>query len=116
MLFVIFFAGSLSFFKNEISAWQKNAPNNIEAKRSLDYNKVIDSVEKKHNLYGREVSLYMAPHASKINVYVSESKDTVNNKAKGEFFYLDPKTFETADYEKSYDLGEFLYRLHFWHR
>ncbi|MFT4018393.1 MAG: PepSY-associated TM helix domain-containing protein [Agriterribacter sp.] len=113
VLFVIFFAGSLSFFKNEISAWQKNAPNNIEAKRSLDYNKVIDSVEKKHNLYGREVSLYMAPHASKINVYVSESKDTVNNKAKGEFFYLDPKTFETADYEKSYDLGEFLYRLHF---
>ncbi|MBX3255825.1 MAG: PepSY domain-containing protein [Chitinophagaceae bacterium] len=113
VLFVIFFAGSLSFFKNEISAWQKNSSNNTEAKRSLDYNKIVDSVGKKYNLYGREVSLYMPPHSSKMNVYVSGSKDTVNNKSKGEFFYLDPKTFETTDYEKSYDLGEFLYRLHF---
>lgn len=113
VLFVIFFAGSFSFFKNEISAWQKNAPNDIAARQSPDYNKIVDSVAKKYNLYGREVSLYMPAHTGRINVFVSESKDTVNNKARGEFFYLDPKTFETTNYEKSYDLGEFLYRLHF---
>jgi uncharacterized iron-regulated membrane protein len=113
VLFVIFFAGSFSFFKNEIAAWQTNNPNNIADKRSLNYNRIVDTVEKKYNLYGREVSLYVNPHSSKINVYVSGSKDTVNNKEKGGFFYLDPQTFATANYEASYDLGEFLYRLHF---
>lgn len=113
VLFIIFFAGSMSFFKNEISAWQKNAPNDIEAKRNLDYNNLLDTVGNRYNLYGREVSLYMPAHSSKIGVYVSESKDTVNNKAQGGFFYLNPKTFETTQYEDSYDLGEFLYRLHF---
>lgn len=113
VLFVIFFAGSLSFFKNEITAWQKNAPNDIAAKKSLDYNKVIDSVSKKYNLYGREVSIYVPAHSGRVSVYVSESKDTVNNKGRGGFFTLNPKTFETADYRNAYDLGEFLYRLHF---
>lgn len=113
VLFVIFFAGSMSFFKNEISSWQKNNPHNIEAKRSLDYNKVLDTVNNRYSLYGREVSIYVPAHSNKVSVYVSESKDTVNNKAKGGFFYLDPQTFKTTDYKDSYDLGEFLYRLHF---
>lgn len=111
VLFVIFFAGSFSFFKREISAWQKNTPN--FSSRPLDYNVMIDSVAGKYNLYGREVSFSTNPHTRMIGVYVSESKDTVNNKERGGYFYLDPQTFATADYKASYDLGEFLYRLHF---
>ncbi len=113
VLFVIFFAGSFSFFKNEIAAWQKNTPNNAAIQRSLDYNRIADTVEKKYNLYGREVSLYAPPHSRMIGVYVGESKDTVNNKAEGGFFYLDPVDFSTRNYEQSYGLSEFLYRLHF---
>lgn len=113
VLYVIFFAGSLSFFKYEISAWQKNEPNDIEAKRSLNYNRLIDSVSKDYNLYGRNISFYSSPQTAKINVRVSSSKDTIHDKERGGFFYLDPKTFKTTDYRASYDLGEFLYRLHF---
>ncbi|WP_276485661.1 PepSY-associated TM helix domain-containing protein [Paraflavitalea pollutisoli] len=111
VLFVIFFAGSFSFFKSEVSAWQKNMPH-LEG-RSINFNQVIDTVATKHNLYGREVSISMQPHARQIGVYVSESKDTVHNKAEGGFFYLDPETFKATKYEDSYDLSEFLYRLHF---
>lgn len=113
ILYVIFFAGSFSFFKHEIASWQKNTPLDKEAKRSLNYNKIIDTLETKYNLYGREVSFYAHPHSSKVGVYLSQSKDTIKNPGKYAFFYLDPKTFATEAYEKSYDLGEFLYRLHF---
>lgn len=110
VLFVIFFAGSFSFFKQEISNWQHNSP---VAQKNLNYDQVFDSVGKRYNLYGREISLYTPEHSSKVGVYVSDSKDSLNNKEKGSFFYLDTKTFESKDYEASYDLGEFLYRLHF---
>lgn len=110
VLFVIFFAGSFAFFKHEISAWHKNTP---YESRTLDYNKMVDTVATKYNLYGREVSFNVDPHSRKVGVYVSESKDTVNNKEKGGYFYLDTKTFKTGDYKTNYDLGEFLYRLHF---
>ncbi|WEK34622.1 MAG: PepSY-associated TM helix domain-containing protein [Candidatus Pseudobacter hemicellulosilyticus] len=111
ILFVIFFAGSFAFFKNEISAWQKNTPN--ASNRSLDYNSIMDSIAGDYNLYGRDISLRMNPHSRKIGVSVSASKDTAGNKGKGGYFYVDPQTFATADYAASYDLGEFLYRLHF---
>lgn len=113
ILFVIFFAGSFSFFKKEISNWQANSPNDVAAKRALDYNRILDSVGKKYDLYGREISFRINQYSNKMSVFVSESKDTINNKAAGAFFYLDTKSFATADYKASYDLGEFLYRLHF---
>ncbi|MFE2861317.1 PepSY domain-containing protein [Sphingobacterium multivorum] len=31
ILYVIFFAGSFSFFKNEINAWQKTSPTKVKA-------------------------------------------------------------------------------------
>lgn len=110
VLYVIFFAGSFSFFKQEISNWQKNTP---VTKSGVNYNQIFDTVGNKYNLYGREVSIYMPAHSSKIGVSVSASKDTVNNKEPGSFFYLYPETFKQGDYKSSYDLGEFLYRLHF---
>jgi uncharacterized iron-regulated membrane protein len=112
ILFVIFFAGSFAFFKNEISNWQKNIPNNISEKRSVDYNAIFDSLDRRYDLYGRKISLTTNLHSRKLNVSISASKDTLN-KTKGGFFYLDPKSFNLEDYTTSYDLGEFLYRLHF---
>lgn len=110
LLFVIFFAGSFAFFKNEISAWQKNTPNQHQA---IDFNQVADTIATKYNLYGREVSMGLNEHSRKLRVFISESKDTVNNKGAGGYFQLDPQTFKSADYESGYDLGEFMYRLHF---
>lgn len=113
VLFVIFFAGSFSFFKNEISAWQHNASNDKSLKNGFNFNAVRDTLSKKHNLYGREVSFYLPAYSRNIGVYVSESKDTVNNKGEDEYVTMDPANFKTSKYESYYDLGEFLYRLHY---
>lgn len=113
ILFVIFFAGSFAFFKNEISNWQKNAPNNETEKRQINYNAIIDTIATKYDLHGRKISLTTNEDSRQLRVFVSASADTLNNKGKGGFFYLDTKTFASGDYKTNYDLGEFLYRLHF---
>ncbi|MBZ4191880.1 PepSY-associated TM helix domain-containing protein [Niabella beijingensis] len=112
VLYVIFFAGSFAFFKNEISAWQKNIPNDAAAKRAVDFNRICDSLDREYGLYGRNVSFYNYPHSPRLGVSVSGSQDTANKKAGG-FFYLNIKTHAKEEYKQSYDLGEFLYRLHF---
>jgi len=112
-LFVIFFAGSFSFFKDEISNWQKNTPNNTVAKQQIDYNLLTDTLSNRYNLHGRDISFYINDRSRKLGVYISESKDTITNKAPGGYYALDVKNFAMQDYDKGYDLGEFLYRLHF---
>jgi len=112
ILFVIFFAGSFAFFKSEISNWQKNVSNPVSSRYELDFNTITDSLHKEYGLYGRNLSFYVYPHTPRLGVSVSESKDTTN-KIKGGFFYYDIQKHTKADYKQSYDLGEFLYRLHF---
>lgn len=117
LLYVIFFAGSFAFFKDEISNWQHNSPNNTRAKENFDFNALTDSLNKEHQLYGRDVSYYLDQYSNKINVSISQSKDTtVMEKKKGrrgKFFYIDIMTQDQKEYKEGYDLGEFLYRLHF---
>lgn len=112
ILYVIFFAGSFSFFKSEISNWQANTPMTTSSKYDYDFSQLTDSLNKEYNLYGRRVSYYIMSDMPRIGVSISESKDTTNKKPGG-FFYINTQTSQKSDYEKSYDLGEFLYRLHF---
>jgi len=114
VLYVIFFAGSFAFFKQEISNWQKDTPDDRKVMMMMDYCKLADSLDKELKLYGRDVSFYFNDHSRHIRVSVSASKDTVNPKAKERsFFSLDPVTHKMSSYSEGYDLGEFLYRLHF---
>lgn len=118
LLYIIFFAGSFAFFKKEISNWQKNSPNDVYAKEHTDYNAIIDSLGAKNKLYGRDISFFTDRFSNRISVSFSESKDTTQPKAKkrgrrGSFFILNPITKEQQEYNEAYDLGEFLYRLHF---
>jgi uncharacterized iron-regulated membrane protein len=132
ILYVIFFAGSFSFFKNDIAAWQKNT--SYEANRGsvvIDLNHVFDSLSNHHKLTGRDFE-FNVRHGMSAYVTMSASNDsTVKAKVKKEpeqqrggrrgrggngdsaFFTYNFLQKKSVDYQSGYDMGEFLYRLHF---
>ncbi|KGL62982.1 PepSY-associated TM helix domain-containing protein [Polaribacter sp. Hel1_85] len=115
VLYIIFFAGSFSFFRDEIANWERNESVEITDDIQLDFDKALDSLHKNYNLYGRDVALKKTYIEQRISVSMSASKDSVtSNKTEGaKFFYLDTKNNSKHTYDQSYTLGEFLYRLHF---
>lgn len=83
ILYVIFFAGSFSFFKNEINAWQKNESDKGGTYRNIVFDQLLDSIGQIKDLKGRDIAFYMQHngHASYVNI--GTSQDTlVANKAK----------------------------------
>jgi uncharacterized iron-regulated membrane protein len=129
VLFVIFFAGSYTLFKKDISAWQSNTSYAAHADKKLDYNTLLDSLDQKHTLKGREITLFFQENSFDTYVNLTASKDSIvspkkkhveKKRGRGRrgddgsvnfkynFYKGDSKT-----YENSYDMGEFLYRLHF---
>src|SRR5690606_10246623 len=83
ILYVIFFAGSFSFFKNEINAWQKNESDKGGTYQNLVFDHLLDSINQVKELKGRDIAFYMQHngHASYVNI--GASQDTiVANKAK----------------------------------
>jgi uncharacterized iron-regulated membrane protein len=132
ILYVIFFAGSFSFFKNDIAAWQKNDSNYHTTAVKRDFNYVIDSLAGKHKLKGRDFDFTLQRHTASAYVAMSASHDTTVKKKKAAappegkpkgrgrrgdgdnaFFTYDFSKKAEADYTTSYTMGEFLYRLHF---
>ncbi|PIB34776.1 hypothetical protein BFP72_04835 [Reichenbachiella sp. 5M10] len=114
ILFVIFFAGSFSFFRDEIVNWEKDHSIEPTENLTMDYDATFDSLDTQYELYSREVSIAKHYIERRISVNLSTPQDTIANSQKGrKFFYLDTQNFETSDYYESYSLGEFLYRLHF---
>ncbi len=115
ILYVIFFAGSFSFFKKEIQAWEKDQSYTHASTLAFDYNTLIDSIDTQYHLHGRDMELYLQANNYQTYVSLTPSKDTVANAAGAKPASL---TYNFADHRKStytesYDLGEFLYRLHF---
>jgi uncharacterized iron-regulated membrane protein len=115
VLFVIFFAGSFSFFKDEISSWERNESAATTKEITLNIDNALDTIAQKYNLHGRSISISQSTAERRVRVSLEESKDTLATKKdkESQFFYLDTKTFQAATYDESYSLGEFLYRLHF---
>lgn len=114
LLYIIFFAGSFSFFKNEIANWQSNKPQEKIAVQSINYNTLLDSLDNQIGLQGRNIYFRMNDRSRVMSYNISTSQDTLLPKAKERDFGLyDTATEEKHGYEESYSLGEFLYRLHF---
>ena len=131
ILFVIFFAGSYTLFKKEIAAWQSNTSYKAKEETKLNYNRLLDSLDQKHKLQGRDISFYhqdktfdtyVEVTASKDSTLVPKKKPEAAGKAKkrgrrsegdGAYFKYNFYKGDSKTYEESYDLGEFLYRLHF---
>lgn len=116
-LFVIFFAGSFSFFKDEIISWERNEPIQEAGFSSIDLDALMVSLDEKLDTYGRDISFTKYDEAKRISVNIGASKDTTITESgsgrRGNFFYINTDTHETFDYAGNYSIGEFLYRLHF---
>lgn len=128
ILYVIFFAGTFSFFKQEITAWQKNASYAANTNKTVPVDHLIDSLSTVKNLKGRDIDFFFVRNASEIFVNVSDSKDTtikaknksVKSQKRGRRGSADGMNFKynylnntSGSYAETYDMGEFLYRLHF---
>lgn len=115
VLFIIFFAGSFSFFRDEIINWERGESVALTKEIELNYDATLTALDKKYNLAGRTISISKASNERRVNVYMEGTKDTLApaKLKESQFFYLDTKNLKTQTYEESYSLGEFLYRLHF---
>ncbi|NIJ45614.1 putative iron-regulated membrane protein [Wenyingzhuangia heitensis] len=115
VLYIIFFAGSFSFFRDDIINWERNQSPSTSENITINLNKAIDSIQANKNLYGSDLTLVKSSSQRRINVSISASKDTLVSKKENTraFYYLDTKDFSKHQYIESYSLGEFLYRLHF---
>jgi uncharacterized iron-regulated membrane protein len=112
---VIFFAGSFSFFRDEIVNWERGHTPQTNNELSVDFNTVLDELEEDYRLYGRDVELRHYFNERRISINLGASKDSMAAEASKSpgFFYLDPIDKSQSSYQESYTLGEFLYRLHF---
>lgn len=129
LLYVIFFAGSFSFFRHEIRAWQHGVSYQSNKAIEKDFDFLLDSLRQSHTLKGRDITFYLQPQSFHASVNMSISKDTTVRKPQpaGEagqkrgrrgggdatFFSYDFHQAKPSSYAESYDMGEFLYRLHF---
>lgn len=115
-LYVIFFTGSFSFFRDEIANWQRGHSVSQEEALPGSVDAHLDHLSKDYDLYGRDVELRHYYNERSISVNLGASKDSLASEEDKApiFFYLDPESkTKTADYASNYHLGEFLYRLHF---
>jgi uncharacterized iron-regulated membrane protein len=115
VLFVIFFAGSFSFFRDEIINWERSESAAVTKEIQLDYDSALKKLDKEHVLHGRNITISKPGTEKRVAIYLEGTKDTLApaKQKEGNFFYLDTENFKSFTYEESYSLGEFLYRLHF---
>ena len=117
-LYVIFFAGAFSLFKEEIQFWEEGKPLSYTERQNINFNKLLDNLNDDYELKGRDIQMHLGKYTDHIYVYLSPSKDTTSSK-KGKvahYFYTDIKSGSTQTYNQQYSLGEFLYRLHFFYQ
>lgn len=117
-LYVIFFAGSFSFFRDEINSWERNEPLVQGWKMSdMDFDRVIDSLKTNDTLVNRDISFNQYYDEQRLSLSISPAKNLEEKgpkrRRRGTFMYLNTQDMKTYDYRSSYSLGEFLYRLHF---
>lgn len=115
VLFVIFFAGSFSFFKDDITNWERGETATISKEINLNYNEALKVLDSTYNLHGRKITLSQPYNVNNVAVNLEASKDSLASKKgkEGYFLYLNNSTYKSTTYEESYNLGEFIYRLHF---
>ena len=117
-LYIIFFAGSFSFFRDEMVGWERNESLVESDFQDIDLNVMMDSLNGRQENYGRDISFSKYYEDRRINVNLSASKDTTavpeeKKGRRGNFFYMNVDDYKTYDYASNYSIGEFLYRLHF---
>lgn len=125
-LFVIFFAGAFTIFRDEINLWHYNRSEH-RSRMDIDYERIIEDVEKKgHQLHGRDLNIryrskgdYIrfianALEKPKDSTTVAQQADAPGN-GKRVVLRFDPESY-TQNTDKNAEkefLGTFIYELHF---
>ena len=117
-LYIIFFAGAFALFKNEITTWQEGEYVQSSDRKNIDYDRILSKLDSTYTLVGRDLKLYLHKEPNKIYVYLLASKDTLASEAAktSQYFSVNIKNLTQKTYAENYSLGEFLYRLHFFHQ
>ena len=118
-LYIIFFAGTLSFLREEIEVWEQNTPMIESSFGTTDFDKLLKELEKEISLYSQNISLI--PNGKTRLIVVELSKDKPIEEVKKQeaeevetdYFTIDPTTGQITNYEDDYSLGVFFYQLHF---
>lgn len=115
VLFVMFFAGSFSFFRDDINNWQHNKKTETDEFLYGDFNRAIKVIDSAFVMQGRTFEL-SRPYAEKMIIaHMDPTKDSLAPKKARihEYVYVDTDNYGIKDYYEGYSLGEFIYRLHF---
>ncbi len=114
-LYVIFFAGSISFFRDDIIAWERQEPIVAHTQMKADFDVLMDTISSRYLLHGRTIRL-LQPHQEHdmiCSIEPSKNPDAPDEAKTSVYVYLDKDTLEEQSYLSAYTLGEFIYRLHF---
>ncbi|ATC96493.1 PepSY-associated TM helix domain-containing protein [Pseudoalteromonas tunicata] len=119
LLFLIFFAGTLSFFRHEITLWSQPAFHSIQAVQP------DTQAQKQQLVFAIERLSKQAPDADNwrislpndrkpaLELVTQAARTEGKGRGKRESHYFDPNTFdELSDYRQTAG-GNFFYRLHF---
>lgn len=122
-LFVIFFAGAFTLFRQEIGEWESGKYQRGQTAASkaepIDYNRIMDSVEKHvPSLYGRNIYVYSEGTSVKQSIYISGSDDPkADSLGKITYEYeVNPADYQLKNHESDFSFGELLYLLHFYYQ
>ncbi len=117
-LYVIFFAGAFALFKGEIQIWEEGKTLSYTERKSIDYDKLLNHLDQQHELTGRDIQINLNEHSDHIYSYLLPSKDSLaSEKGKtSQYLYTDINNGTSKNYNEQYSLGEFLFRLHFFHQ
>ena len=100
LLYIIFFAGSFSFFRDEIVNWERNDVVKVTDDLNFNINQAFDSIKKTTDLYGRDIEIRKYYIEQQLGVSISASKDTLATEDEkiSSFFYVDTKDFSQHSY------------------
>ncbi len=122
-LFIIFFGGAFTLFRQEIGEWENGRYEQVKQaahpSEKVDYDRIMDSVEQHvPSLYGRNIYVYSKGTSDKQSIYISESVDSkTDSLGKLSFEYeVNPKNYDFISHESSFSFGELLYLLHFYYQ
>ncbi len=117
-LYIIFFAGSFTFFMEETQSWEQETV--AHHQKNTDFDKVLSFLETKdYDLYGREIYMYPRPDGKTVYTALYASKDSLaSEKAKEEHYLeIDIEKLDIAEEGAGfYSVSGILYYLHFFYQ
>ncbi len=114
-LYIIFFAGAFALFKDEIAIWEDGKKINHTLRRDINFDSIIHRLDDEYDLNGRDISFVFKDHSDNIYSTLKPSRDSLASEKgkRSQYVAIDINTSEIKSYTEKYNLGEFLYRLHF---